>query len=113
MYSTGYTTSHQVRAAAAVGSTRRPPRHVRHHALPPAAHPAGQREEEAAEEGEGLAPLRQCLWAVRVGAGGEVRATRTRGSGYGATGIQRMSASSAWSRTLAARKKNVLPASLQ
>ena len=84
MYSTCYTTSHQVRAAAAVGSTCRPPRHVRHHALPPAAHPTGQREEEAAEEGEGLAPLRQCLWAVRVGAGGEVRATRTghpRGSG--------------------------------
>ena len=53
---TCYTTSHQVRAAAAVGSSRRPPRHVRHHALPPAAHPAGQREEEAAE-GEGLAPL--------------------------------------------------------
>ena len=112
MYSTCYTTSHQVRAAAAVGSTCRPPRHVRHHALPPAAHPTGQRE-EAAAEGEGLAPLRQCLWAVRVGAGGEVGATRTRGSGYGATGIQRMSASSAWSRTLAARKKNVLAASLQ
>ena len=50
----------QVRAAAAMGSARRPPRHVCDHALPPAAlaaaHAAGQREEcEGDGEGQGLA----------------------------------------------------------
>ena len=66
MYSTGDTTSHQVRAAAAVGSTCRPPRHVRHHALPPTARRvtrggwrlAGQcKEEEEEEEGLAVLPL--------------------------------------------------------
>ena len=59
----------QVRAAAAMGSPRRPARHVCDHALPPAALaaalPAGQREQAEAEaegesEGEGLAPPQRC-----------------------------------------------------
>ena len=64
---TRYTTSYQVRAAAAVGPSRRPPCHVCHHALPPAAHPAGQCEEEDEDEDEdeGLAPRRQCPLARR------------------------------------------------
>ena len=60
-----------------MGSSRRPPCHVRHHALPPAAHPAGQCEEEKEEEDdEGLAPLRQCPLQVGSRTIGRVRRPR-------------------------------------